>query len=191
MKPAGTGVLTFGHNPPHYFFAMSFRRIICMLLLCLPLLAAEFRGVVVSVHDGDTITVLDQQKVQRKIRLDAIDAPETGQAYGTQSKKYLSTLVASRSVRIVFNEKDRYGRILGTVYVGGTNVNLKVVEAGYAWHYVSFAKDKLEYAAAEASARKARRGLWADSQQPIPPWEFRKTKKSNQINTGRIIDVSH
>ena len=75
---------------------------------------------------------------------------------------------------------DRYGRTIGTVFVGEKNVNLMLVEAGYAWHYVQFAKDKKEYADAEASAKKARRGLWADTAPPVPPWDYRKAKKSKQ-----------
>ncbi|MBQ7652287.1 MAG: thermonuclease family protein [Victivallales bacterium] len=145
-------------------------------------MAEEFHATVVAVFDGDTIRVLDAQRMQHKIRLDAIDAPETGQAYGTQAKKYLSSLVVGREVRIVYTEKDRYGRILGTVFIGNNNVNLMVVEAGYAWHYVYFAKDKLEYAAAEARAKKSRRGLWADTRPPLPPWDYRKAKKTKQNN---------
>lgn len=161
------------------------------MLLCGPLIAEELRGTVVAVFDGDTIRVLDRQKEQHKVRLDAIDAPETGQAYGTQAKKYLSSLVGGREVRIVYTGKDRYGRILGTVFVGTKNINLMVVEAGYAWHYVHFAKDKLEYAAAEARAKNARRGLWADTRPPVPPWDYRKAKKTKQNNEGQITDVSN
>ena len=170
-----------GAAPFHFTsFSKIFRRLICLVLLCVPAFAAEFKGLVVAVSDGDTIRVLDAQKMQHKIRLDGIDAPETGQAYGTQSKKYLSNLIAGKAVRIVYTEKDRYGRILGTVFVGDKNINLMVIEAGYAWHYVYYAKNKLDYAAAEARAKKARRGLWADTVPPMPPWDYRKAKKTKQ-----------
>ena len=178
---------------PFHFttFSVSFRRLICLVLLCAPLLAEEFRATVVAVFDGDTIRVLDAQKVQHKIRLDAIDAPESKQPYGTQAKKYLSSLVFGKNVRIVYKEKDRYDRILGTVFVDGKNINLMVVEAGYAWHYVYFAKNKLEYAEAEARAKKARRGLWAGTETPVPPWDYRKAKKSKQNKEGQGNDVSN
>ena len=155
-------------------------RLFYILLLCLPLMAEEFRCLVVAVNDGDTITVLDAQKKQQKIRLDSIDAPERGQAYGTQAKLFLSNLVFRQNVRIVSSGEDRYGRTLGTVFIGKKNVNLLLVEEGYAWHYVSFAEGKQEYAAAQARAQKARRGLWADSTTPVPPWDYRKGKKSKQ-----------
>ena len=45
----------------------------------------------VSISDGDTITVLDDIKTQHKIRFAGIDAPEKGQAFGERSKQSLST----------------------------------------------------------------------------------------------------
>ena len=108
------------------------RSLVYILLLCFPLMAEEFRCFVVTVNDGDTITVLDAQKKQQKIRLDAIDAPERGQAFGTQAKLFLSNLVIRRNVRIVYSGEDRYGRTLGTVFIGEKNINLTLVEEGSA-----------------------------------------------------------
>ena len=52
----------------------------------------------VGVSDGDTITLLDDAKVQHKIRFAGIDAPEKGQAFGERSKQNLSALVFQRRV---------------------------------------------------------------------------------------------
>lgn len=79
---------------------------------------------VVGVHDGDTITVLTDGREQIKVRLDAIDAPELGQAYGQASKKALSELVFGKQVTIVTKKHDRYGRTIGHVIVDGGDVNL-------------------------------------------------------------------
>ncbi len=49
------------------------------LLLAFPVLADTFTGFVVKVADGDTLTVLDADRTQHKIRLSGIDAPESGQ----------------------------------------------------------------------------------------------------------------
>ena len=87
-----------------------------LLLLTLPLAQAEtLTGRVVRVTDGDTIVVLDASKVQHKIRLTGIDAPERGQAFGTKSKEHLSDLVAGKSVVVDYSKYDRYQRILGKV----------------------------------------------------------------------------
>ena len=103
-----------------------------LLLLTLPLAQAEtLTGRVVRVTDGDTIVVLDASKVQHKIRLTGIDAPERGQAFGTKSKEHLSDLVAGKSVVVDYSKYDRYQRILGKVLVNGEDVNLEQVEAGY------------------------------------------------------------
>jgi endonuclease YncB( thermonuclease family) len=53
-------------------------------------------GRVVGVHDGDTVTLLDPNNRQHKIRLDGIDAPELGQPFGRASKQHLAELLAGR-----------------------------------------------------------------------------------------------
>jgi len=139
------------------------------------LIADEIRGKVVSIADGDTITVLDADKHQHKIRLEGIDAPEKKQAFGTKSRQKLGDLVAGKDVTVQWTKKDRYSRIVGHVYLGDRDIDLEMVKAGMAWHYRQYSKST-ELAAAEAEARKNRVGLWVDPN-PIPPWEFRKTKK--------------
>lgn len=140
--------------------------------------ADEIRGKVVSVADGDTITVLDAEKVQHKIRLQGIDAPEKKQAFGTKSKELMTEKVAGHEVVVSWKDKDRYGRILGEVMLGKRHINLEMVQDGMAWHYVQYSKSK-ELTAAEEAARKAKKGLWADKE-PVPPWEFRKLQREKE-----------
>ena len=156
-------------------------------LLCLLGCADEVRGSdvraienglvgrVVKVADGDTITVLDAANNQHKIRLQGIDAPEKGQAFGKASGRFLSGLVAGREVRVAWTKRDRYGRILGTVFVDGKDVNLEMLKAGFAWHYKKFDSTPA-YAQAESEARAAKRGLWQEKN-PIEPEAFRKAKR--------------
>jgi endonuclease YncB( thermonuclease family) len=109
--------------------------VLILLFLNLPLAQAEtLSGRVVRVTDGDTIVVLDASKVQHKIRLTGIDAPERGQAFGTKSKEHLFDLIAGKSVVVDYNKFDRYGRTLGKVLQNGEDVNLEQVESGMAWH---------------------------------------------------------
>ena len=153
---------------------MALGFILC-LLLGTWVVADEIRGRVVAIADGDTITVLDANQVQRKIRLEGIDAPEKKQAFGTRSRQTLGDLVAGKDVTVQWNKKDRYGRIIGHVYLGDRDIDLEMVQAGMAWHYRQYSKSA-ELASAEAEARKDRLGLWADAN-PVPPWAFRKAKK--------------
>lgn len=127
--------------------------------------------------DGDTVTVLDGQKVQHKIRLAGIDAPEKAQPFGNRSKETLSDLAFDKSVTVEKDKRDRYRREVGKILVNGRDVNLVQVERGMAWHYKAYEReqsldDRKLYDAAEISARSAKRGLWRDSE-PTPPWEYR------------------
>ncbi|MBR0459136.1 MAG: thermonuclease family protein [Victivallales bacterium] len=159
------------------------KSIVCTILFCLILTAFGdvLEGLVVKVSDGDTITVLDASKTQHRVRLNGIDAPESHQAFGRVSRHALSELVANRKVRVEYSKKDQYGRILGDVFVGTLAVNLEMVKRGMAWHYVHFAKDNMELARAEAEARRQKLGLWVEPN-PIPPWDFRRTKKQDSNN---------
>ena len=153
-------------------------RIIGILLFFLGFsaLGEDLRGKVVKVADGDTITVLDAASNQHKIRLQGIDAPEKGQAFGKASGRYLSGLVAGRDVRVAWTKRDRYNRILGTVYLDERNINLEMLTAGFAWHYKKYDSSPA-YAQAESAAREAKRGLWQDKS-PIEPESFRKSKRA-------------
>src|SRR5690554_5839444 len=79
--------------------------------------ADDLRGRVVSVADGDTITVLDAGRMEHRIRLNGIDAPESRQPFSQVSRRQLSELVAGRDVLVVWDKRDRYGRLIGTVLV--------------------------------------------------------------------------
>jgi endonuclease YncB( thermonuclease family) len=142
--------------------------------------AATITGQVVGVADGDTITVLDADKVQHKIRLAGIDAPEKKQPFGNRSKESLSDMVFDKTVNVETEKRDRYGRQIGKVLVNGQDVNLVQVERGMAWFYRQYQReqspnDRKLYEGAEDSAKAARRGLWRDVD-PVPPWDFRHNK---------------
>lgn len=138
-------------------------------------------GTVVGIADGDTLTILDGQKAQRRVRLLGIDAPESSQAWGQRAKQHLSGLVFQRQVEVWVRGVDRYGRTLGKVVLFGRDVNLEMVTEGLAWHYAQFAKEQFQgdadaYHRAEVAARAERRGLWADGE-AVPPWEWRHQKQ--------------
>ncbi len=158
----------------------------------------ELRGRVVSVADGDTITVLDSSNTQHKIRFNGVDAPESKQDFGQVSKRHLSDLVFGKDVVVRWAKIDKYGRIIGTVMIGSTNANLEQLRAGLAWYYKDYERDvppenRQTYAQAEAEARAGRRGLWQQPN-PQPPWEFRHGSDESLPSigpgssaTGRII----
>ena len=141
-----------------------------------PVLASSpVHGKVIAISDGDTLTVLVEEQ-PLKVRLWGIDTPEKAQAYGTQAKIALSDLTFGKQVTVDVRDIDRYGRSVGWVTVAGRPVNLTLVQLGMAWWYERFAPDAKELRTAEAKARAAKLGLWADLA-PQPPWEFRKQRK--------------
>ena len=138
--------------------------------------AAELTVLVVGVSDGDTITVL-VDKTPYKIRLAGIDAPESRQTFGQASMQHLSALVYKKTMAVLWDRKDRYGRTIGKVTFDCTDVCLEQIKAGWAWHYKRYAseqpaQDRTDYAAAEDRAKGERIGLWADAQ-PTAPWGWR------------------
>lgn len=154
------------------------RFVLTALLLLLPALAdAEIiTGKVVKVVDGDTIDVLQDRHTVR-IRLNGIDAPESGQAYGGKAKQYVLELAALKVVKVKVFEKDRYGRRVGDVMLtDGQNLNREIVKAGYAWWFRKYSKDQ-SLGRLEEEARLSRRGLWQD-RNPVPPWDWRKMMRN-------------
>jgi endonuclease YncB( thermonuclease family) len=84
------------------------RLLLLVLLLWANRLGAEvIAGRVVKIADGDTLTILDAGNKQRQVRLSEIDAPEKGQAFGTQSKQSLSALCFSKPAQVEWQERDR------------------------------------------------------------------------------------
>jgi micrococcal nuclease len=149
-----------------------------LLILSLPLYAAqEYIGRVVAISDGDTLTILESNNRQIKVRLAEIDTPESKQPYGARAKQELSALAYNKTVIVKAQSTDRYKRVVGRVYVGNVDVNAELVRRGTAWVYRQYAKDKQLYAI-ENHARKNRVGLWSlPEAEKIPPWEWRKKRR--------------
>jgi len=163
-----------------FFLALSF----VFMVITSPVHAEPLSGRVVAVSDGDTLTLLTPDKTQVKIRLVEIDAPEKGQPYGEKSKQILSGLVFGKDVSVKSQSKDRYGRVLGRVFIDGIDVNLRMVEQGAAWAYDQYLTDQ-NIKKAETSAREAQQGLWAlQADQIVPPWDWRRGKKGHSQAQG-------
>ena len=143
--------------------------------------AATLTGRIVSISDGDTVTLLDANLQQHKIRLSGIDAPEKRQPFGNRSRLHLGALVFGKQVTADCPKTDRYKRALCTIEVDGVDANLAQIKAGMAWHYKAYERDqrpadRARYRLAERQAREERQGLWTD-RDPLPPWEFRKSRR--------------
>lgn len=130
---------------------------------------------VVRVIDGDTIEVLLPQG-KEKLRLIGVDTPETKhpkkevEYYGVEAYEFTKKQLIGKRVQIQFegiNHRDKYGRLLGYVYIPGESVsfNETLIREGYARAYLRFPflyQDS--FALLEKEARKEERGMWKDTE---------------------------
>ena len=162
--------------------ARSFFSILISLLIILPIQASgkTLTGKVVSISDGDTITILDSSKRQHKIRLYGIDCPEDGQPFGKAAKKHTAQLTARKQGTVKVYATDKYGRTVGVVTVDGLSVNQSLIENGYAWQYRKYCKASFcsDWLKDEGRAKASGVGLWSDVD-PEPPWEWRKGARNS------------
>jgi endonuclease YncB( thermonuclease family) len=129
-----------------------------------------------TVVDGDTIMI-----GTTRIRLEGIDAPEgaqtctsaTGATYpcGLAATRALDSLVANIEVRCEHRGNDKYGRMLGVCFAGDRDINAEMVRSGHAWAFVRYST---AYAAVEAEAKAAARGIWQGA--ATPAWDFRAAR---------------
>ena len=179
------------------------------LCLCLPLVGAdkektdverrgykfEFTGKVVSVHDGDTITVL-LGKERVSVRISAVDCPEVRayfgkggqQPYSRQAAQFTEKLVGGKMVKVKTIGKSR-NRVVGIVTLpDGRRLGRELLAAGYGWLDPRFSKDA-GLLKAQAAAKKAKRGLWVGNT-PVAPWEWRKRPYTGTVVAGAIRILS-
>lgn len=166
-------------------FLKSFNTLFILISLVFSLCSPNYlhgetiTGKVVSVADGDTITILNNG-LQLKLRLYGIDAPEKNQPFGQKAHDFTASMVAGRQITVEQKDTDRYGRTVAMVYVDGINLNEQIVKQGYGWVYRQYCKDSIcnDWLKLESNARESLKGLWAESN-PIPPWEFRQGQRTS------------
>jgi micrococcal nuclease len=111
---------------------------------------------VTKVVDGDTIDVdIDlgfNISYTQRVRLAGIDTPEsrTTDKYekklGIESKEWLKNALSHAKTIVIKTEKpdssEKFGRILGWLYVNDVNLNKAMIDQGYAWEYLGGTKEK-------------------------------------------------
>ena len=153
--------------------------LVLLLVLVNTLFADTLIGKVVSIADGDTVTLLNDNQ-QTRIRLAEIDTPEKNQPYGKKAKNALSDFIFNKEVQVEVVTIDRYGRTVGIIFLDTLNINREMVKAGHAWVYVKYAKDKTLFDL-EKNAKDNQLGLWALPEgERIPPWQWRKNKRNSK-----------
>ena len=164
----------------HHPAQCCFRFVFILLLLFAPATCFSWPAKVISVADGDTITVIRGGE-QLKIRLYGIDSPEKGQDFGQKARELTAALVAGRNVDIEQMDIDRYGRIVGLVEVNGQSLNNLIVQNGFAWVYPQYCNERFcdAWIQSEATARQSKKGIWK-APVVIPPWEWREAQRDGK-----------
>ena len=154
---------------------------LCLLLAAVAARAETLAGVVIVVIDGDTVLFKPDHyspasRAFLKVRLADIDAPETDQPHGEAATQALKSLALRRRGTLDIVATDVYGRKLGRLMLDTLPVNAELVRRGHAWSSSRDTGDPLR--SLQADARRARLGLWQDTD-PTPPWIWRRTAKEN------------
>ena len=152
----------------------------------LALLAASAYAETLTGHarviDGDTLAVAGQ-----RVRLDAIDAPETRQtcrrnghqwACGKAATTAMRKLIGRSTVRCEVSRHDKYGRAIAACFINGRDLQQQLVQQGLALAYREYST---RHVPAEDEAREAQRGLWSGSF--IEPWRWRRHQKSRSTSS--------
>jgi endonuclease YncB( thermonuclease family) len=158
--------------------------VLALLALLAPGSAAASTATVLRAHgqavafdDGDSFDLRLSARRTVTIRLHAIDAPERVQAHGEAARRALDQAISGRPVRVDCYKRDARGRYVCRAWAGSDDLQLQMLRHGHAWHLMMYldeqsSAERGQYARAQAQARAARHGLWAQPQ-PMPPWVCR------------------
>ena len=159
-----------------------------LLILCVCVDASDepVVGNLKRVVDGDTVYLKTGSDNSIKVRLAFIDAPELNQPFGKDAKAFLQK-IEGQKVAIDVKSKDRYGRHVAILFHRDADINLLMIENGYAWVYTKYLKYasmpiRNKYLHAEFLAKENALGLWKMNDY-IAPWEWRKhSRKRRRAN---------
>lgn len=170
MSPQNRPQLTLHLFPP--FFCI-------IVLLLLPSFASAWETTIDKVHDGDTFEVTRKGR-EVDVRFYGIDCPEKDQPYGIEAKRFVQKMCRGKTVDVVPSGQDRYGRVIGLIYIDGKILNEALIQNGLAWVYDRYCNKRIcdKWDRLEKNARQAEVGLWSDPN-PVPPWEWRHGKRSS------------
>lgn len=141
---------------------------------------AAQQATVERVIDGDTIVIKLSTGQIEKVRLIGIDTPETVhpskpvEYFGREASAYTKNNLLGKQIRLEYDwqKRDKYGRLLAYVFVGGKLFNNQIIRDGYAHAYLKypFRQDYQQmFLASERFARNNHLGLWGNTSHIISP----------------------
>ncbi len=146
-------------------------------------------GLVISVYDGDSITLKDAQGNKHKIRLYGIDCPEKAQKYGKKAGQKTREMLLHKKVVVEVLAVDRYKRHVALVYLQEnahvtSSVQERLLSEGLAWVYPEYCKSQplcnsWKQLQKKAATSPQELGLW-QQKHPLAPWQYRKMQRNKR-----------
>lgn len=156
---------------------------LCIIFLVASLANANMQELYIyNVVDGDSLlarTYNDVNSKKIKVRLWGIDSPEWNQHFSKESKAFMKKMVQGKIVKIESRGYDKYGRLLGIIYLDNNQtVNYLAVEEGQAWVHSYYCDEEIcdEWLLAQDNAKRKKKGLWQNDN-PIAPWIWKNKEK--------------
>jgi micrococcal nuclease len=164
-----------GNKPGGVDLMLWLRFFLFLLFLSVPYPLFAWEGKIISVINGDLMTVLHDGREER-LRLYGVDTPDEPQDFGKEARELTSERVLGKIVEVMPVTQDSHGNTVAIVSVGGTTLNRELAGSGLAWVYAGncIRPECIEWKGIETEARKSRIGLWSTAN-PTPPWDFRRS----------------
>ncbi len=149
--------------------------VLVMMVSGLGLQAANIKGKVIYVEDGDTIKIALRGKTL-DVRFAGADCPEKGQAYYEEAKDFTRKKILGKIVGLEIISYPSDTSFVARITFEGFDMSLELINNGLAWYDEKTQEDK-ELAKAHKKAKKAKIGLWS---QPTPaaPWVYRQSQEA-------------
>ena len=137
--------------------------LILLLLLTQAVVAETISGRPSRIISGDKLVLTTDENQHLEIQLLGIQAPPLKSRWGRAARKQLSALVAGRPVSVEYHIRNRWGHPMGKVFLGNSDISLRLLEAGLATHKPDFQtlKDNNLYSQVVRKAKKFRLGIWS------------------------------
>jgi endonuclease YncB( thermonuclease family) len=167
--PDSRGTLAYGIMVKHHIIIIGF--VFALVAACPVLSWADFLARVITVHEGDRLTIHHDGRSET-IYLKDIDCPELKQPYGKQAKHAITAYVGNREVLVRGLKRDRHGRPTAEILLqNGRNVGHELVKEGLAWSRPDTSQGR-SLGHVEELARAEGKGLWSEPH-PVPPWKWK------------------
>ena len=133
----------------------------------------EATATVVKVIDGNTVEIKTSEDEFLLVVLKEVDSPELGQLFGDEAKQFTEKMLLNKKVFVEMKGKDMWGnRLVGITLKNGKDVEVELLEAGFAWHNTLKSSNE-QLAAIEKYSKEKKIGLWSE-ENPTAPWIYRR-----------------